>query len=170
MLVKMQRKASLLTLLVGMQAGKGTLENSIEVPQKVKKRATLQQKLHYQVSKVPNRKYIESIQKMFCITTKVFLICFPVPRISARLSENIFSSDIFFKIQPYESIVFCRNQNELEDVGVRDQQQTGQIQTTSSKFRLFRVDSTVLEKKTKTKTLRQQMIKQNVKRFSVRQT
>ena len=38
----MQRKGTLLTLLVGMQAGAATLENSMEVPQKVENRATLQ--------------------------------------------------------------------------------------------------------------------------------
>ena len=42
MLVRMWRKGNPLTLLVGMQAGAATLENSMDVPQKVKKRATLQ--------------------------------------------------------------------------------------------------------------------------------
>ena len=37
----MQRKGNPLTLLVGMQAGAATLENSMEVPQKVENRATL---------------------------------------------------------------------------------------------------------------------------------
>ena len=40
-LVRMQRKGNPLTLLVGMQAGAATLENSVEVPQEVKNRATL---------------------------------------------------------------------------------------------------------------------------------
>ena len=34
MLVRMQRKGNLLTVLVGMQTGRATQENSIEVPQK----------------------------------------------------------------------------------------------------------------------------------------
>ena len=37
----MGRKGNLLALLVGMQAGAATLENSMEVPQEVKNRATL---------------------------------------------------------------------------------------------------------------------------------
>ena len=37
----MQRKENPLTLLVGMQTGAATLENSMEVPQKVKNRTTL---------------------------------------------------------------------------------------------------------------------------------
>ena len=41
MLVRMQRKRNLLALLVGMQTGAATLQNSIEVPQKVKNRTTL---------------------------------------------------------------------------------------------------------------------------------
>ena len=41
MLVRMHRKGSPLTLLVGMQAGMATLENSMEVPQKVENRAAL---------------------------------------------------------------------------------------------------------------------------------
>ena len=41
MLVRMGRKGNPLTLLVGMQAGAATLENSMEVPHKVKNRATL---------------------------------------------------------------------------------------------------------------------------------
>ena len=41
MLVRMQRKENPLTLLVGMQTGAATLENSMEVPQKVENRATL---------------------------------------------------------------------------------------------------------------------------------
>ena len=40
MLVKMQRKGNPLTRL-GMQTGAATLENSMEIPQKVKNRATL---------------------------------------------------------------------------------------------------------------------------------
>lgn len=70
------------------------------------------------MSKVPKMKYVSSIQKTFAIIIKVFEICFSVPRISARLSENIFLL-IFFKICPYKSIAFCRNQNGLESVGVR---------------------------------------------------
>ena len=42
MLVKIQRKENSLTLLVGMQTGATTLENSMDVPQKVKNRTTLQ--------------------------------------------------------------------------------------------------------------------------------
>ena len=41
MVAKMQRKGNPLILLVGMQAGTATLENNMEVPQKVKNRATL---------------------------------------------------------------------------------------------------------------------------------
>ena len=41
MLVRMQRKGNPLTRLVGTQAGTAILENSIEVPQEVKNRATL---------------------------------------------------------------------------------------------------------------------------------
>ena len=41
MLARMQGKGNPLTLLVGMQAGVTTLENRIEVPQKVENRATL---------------------------------------------------------------------------------------------------------------------------------
>ena len=37
----MRRKGNTLTLLVGMQAGTATLENSMEAPQDVKNRATL---------------------------------------------------------------------------------------------------------------------------------
>ena len=40
MLARMQRKGNPLTLLVGMQTGAATLENSMEVPQKVKNRGT----------------------------------------------------------------------------------------------------------------------------------
>ena len=40
MLARMQRKRNPLTLLVGLQTGAATLENSMEVPQKVKNRAT----------------------------------------------------------------------------------------------------------------------------------
>ena len=36
MLTRMQRKGNSPTLLVGMQAGAATLENSMDVPQKVK--------------------------------------------------------------------------------------------------------------------------------------
>ena len=42
MLAKMQRKGNLLALLVEMQTGAATLENYMEVPQKVKNRTTLQ--------------------------------------------------------------------------------------------------------------------------------
>jgi len=38
----MWRKRNPLALLVGMQAGAATVENSVEVPQKIKNRATLQ--------------------------------------------------------------------------------------------------------------------------------
>ena len=41
MLVRMWRKGNTFALLVGMQTGAATLENSIEVPQKVKNRTTL---------------------------------------------------------------------------------------------------------------------------------
>ena len=41
MLVRMWRKGNPLTLLVGMQAGVATLENSMGVPQDFKNRATL---------------------------------------------------------------------------------------------------------------------------------
>ena len=41
MLARMQRKGSPLTLLVEMQAGAATLENSVEVPKKVKTTTTL---------------------------------------------------------------------------------------------------------------------------------
>ena len=41
MLARMRRKGNPLTLLVRMQAGSVTLENSMEVPQKVKNKATL---------------------------------------------------------------------------------------------------------------------------------
>ena len=41
MLASMWREGNPPTLLVGMQAGATTLENSIEVPQKVENRATL---------------------------------------------------------------------------------------------------------------------------------
>ena len=41
MLVRMQRKRISFALLVGMQAGAATLENSMEVPQKTKYRITL---------------------------------------------------------------------------------------------------------------------------------
>ena len=42
MLARMWRKGKPPTLLVGMQAGAATLENSMEAPQKFKNRATLQ--------------------------------------------------------------------------------------------------------------------------------
>ena len=42
MLARMQRKRISFVLLVGMQAGAATLENSMEVPQKIKNRTTLQ--------------------------------------------------------------------------------------------------------------------------------
>ena len=41
MLARMEREGNPLTLLVAMQAGAATLENSVEVPQKVENRATL---------------------------------------------------------------------------------------------------------------------------------
>ena len=41
MVVKMLRKRISFALLVGMQAGAATLENSMEVPQKTKNRTTL---------------------------------------------------------------------------------------------------------------------------------
>ena len=41
MLAWMRRKGNPPTLLVGMEAGTATLENSMEVPQKVENRATL---------------------------------------------------------------------------------------------------------------------------------
>ena len=42
MLVRMQRKRNPFALLVGMQTGVATLENSVGVPQKIKNRTTLQ--------------------------------------------------------------------------------------------------------------------------------
>ena len=42
MFVSMWRKGIPLVLLVGMQAGTATLENNVEVPQKIKNRITLQ--------------------------------------------------------------------------------------------------------------------------------
>ena len=42
MLARMQRQGNPPTLLVGMQIGSAPLENSMEVPQKVENRATLQ--------------------------------------------------------------------------------------------------------------------------------
>ena len=42
MLTRMRRKGNHPKLLVGMQADASTLENSIEVPQKVENRATIQ--------------------------------------------------------------------------------------------------------------------------------
>ena len=42
MLARMWRKGNSLALLVGMQIGAATLENSVEVPQKIKNRTTLQ--------------------------------------------------------------------------------------------------------------------------------
>ena len=41
MLARMRRKGNPPTLLVGIQAGVASLENSMEVPQKVENRATL---------------------------------------------------------------------------------------------------------------------------------
>ena len=41
MLERMQREGIPLTLLVGLQAGAATLENSMEVPQKVENKAIL---------------------------------------------------------------------------------------------------------------------------------
>ena len=42
MLARMQRKRISFALLVGMQAGAATLENSMEVPQEIKNTTTLQ--------------------------------------------------------------------------------------------------------------------------------
>ena len=42
MLVSMRRKGNTFALLVGMQTGTATLENNMEVPQKIKNRNTLQ--------------------------------------------------------------------------------------------------------------------------------
>ena len=42
MLARMQRKRISFALLVGMQAGAAPLENSMEVPQEIKNRTTLQ--------------------------------------------------------------------------------------------------------------------------------
>ena len=42
MLVRMWRNGNPLALLVGMQTGTATLENSVEVPQKIKNRMILQ--------------------------------------------------------------------------------------------------------------------------------
>ena len=42
MLARMWRSRNPLALLVGMQTGAATLENSMEVPQKIKNRTTLQ--------------------------------------------------------------------------------------------------------------------------------
>ena len=42
MLVRMQKKGNPLTLLVGMQPGAASLKNSMEVPQKILNRTTLQ--------------------------------------------------------------------------------------------------------------------------------
>ena len=41
MLERMWRKGNPLELLVGMQTGAATLENSVEAPQKIKNRSTL---------------------------------------------------------------------------------------------------------------------------------
>ena len=41
MLVRMQRKGNTFALLAGMQTGTATLENSMEVPQKIQNRTTL---------------------------------------------------------------------------------------------------------------------------------
>ena len=46
MLVRMWRKRNPFALLVGMQIGAATVENSMEVPQKVKNRTTLQSSNH----------------------------------------------------------------------------------------------------------------------------
>ena len=40
MLERMWRKGNPLTLLVGMQVGAATLENNVEIPQKIKNKAT----------------------------------------------------------------------------------------------------------------------------------
>ena len=42
MLARMWRNGNSLALLVGMQTGAATLENSVEVPQKIKNRITVQ--------------------------------------------------------------------------------------------------------------------------------
>ena len=42
MLARMRRKENPLARLVGMQTGAATLENSVEVPQKIQNRTTLQ--------------------------------------------------------------------------------------------------------------------------------
>ena len=42
MLARMWRNRNPLTLLVGMQPGAAALENSVDVPQKIKNRTTLQ--------------------------------------------------------------------------------------------------------------------------------
>ena len=41
MLARMWRKGNPLTLLVGMQTGAAALENSVEIPQKIKNRSPL---------------------------------------------------------------------------------------------------------------------------------
>ena len=46
MLMRMQRKGNPLIVLVGMQAGVATLENSMAVPQEVERKATLQPSNH----------------------------------------------------------------------------------------------------------------------------
>ena len=46
LLARMQRKRNPLALLVGMQTGAATVENSMELPQKIKNRTTLQSRSH----------------------------------------------------------------------------------------------------------------------------
>ena len=54
MLARMWRKGNPLTLLVGIQTDTATLENSMEVPQEVKNRATLQPS-NYTTGHLPQR-------------------------------------------------------------------------------------------------------------------
>ena len=66
----MRRKRICFALLVGMQAGAATLENSMEVPQKIKNRTTLQPNIallgiyprlyRYAVSKGPMHPHVYS--------------------------------------------------------------------------------------------------------------
>ena len=77
MLVRTQREGDPSALLVGMQAGAATLENSMEVPQKVKNRAILQFKcsdlkghLHLKLWKEPRCPLTDEwIKKMWYIYT-----------------------------------------------------------------------------------------------------
>jgi len=69
MLARMQRKGNPLALLVGMQAGAATVENSMEVPQKVKNNLDLIKiKITYDAAIAllgiyPKDKRIQRIQK-----------------------------------------------------------------------------------------------------------